>query len=157
MCITYPRGHNLSRYAQGTTLRHRCPSAVVRVPVGSLTFNASHFIESPMDIRVPHAEAAPAHRTPRATSVGRRRARGLATHHAPDTAYRIPFTTHQALSTTYQAPSATYQAPSAACRQYGACRRDRGLPQKSHAIRLDDDSTKSENVAIPTLRFQVLK
>ena len=31
------------------------------------------------------------------------------------------------------------------------------LPQKSHAIRLDEDSTMSENVAIPTLQIQGLK
>ena len=32
-----------------------------------------------------------------------------------------------------------------------------GLPQMSHAIRLGEDSTKAENVAIPTLIFQYMK
>ena len=35
--------------------------------------------------------------------------------------------------------------------------RQLGLPQMSHAIRLGEDSTKSENVAIPTLIFQYMK
>ena len=49
---------------------------------------------------------------------------------------------------TGQAPHATIAKDTGGTAAY---------PQKSHAIRLDDDSTKSENVAIPTLRFQVLK
>ena len=35
--------------------------------------------------------------------------------------------------------------------------RQLGLPQMSHAIRLGEDSTKAENVAIPTLIFQYMK
>ena len=74
MCITYPRGHNLSRYAQAEGM---------------------------------------------AENVG-----------------------------TGQAPHATIAKDTGGTAAY---------PQKSHAIRLGDDSTKSENVAIPTLRLQVLK
>ena len=70
------------RYAQGTTLRHGHPRAVAGMPVGSLTFNASHFSHTP-----PHSNSAPrpwmsqptnhtpdgAHHTPR-TSAGTARA-----------------------------------------------------------------------------------
>ena len=56
-------------YAQGTTLRHAHPRAIVLNSVDSLTFNASHFSHTPS-----HSNSAPrpwmsqpTNRTPRAT------------------------------------------------------------------------------------------
>ena len=68
------------RYAQGTTLRHGHPRAVAGMPVGSLTFNASHFTYTPNGSRAPMPRASPriAHHTPHAA------------HHAPQTARHAP-------------------------------------------------------------------
>lgn len=70
-------------YAQGTTLRHAHPRAIVLNSVDSLTFNASHFSYTPS-----HSNSAPrpwmsqpTNRTPR--------------RRAPHTAHDTPHTTHQ--------------------------------------------------------------
>ena len=53
------------------------------------------------------------------------------------------------------APHTTRHAPQATSVE--ATGGQLGLPQMSHAIRLTEDSIKSENVAIPTLIFQHMK
>ena len=64
-------------YAQGTTLRHAHPRAIVLNSVDSLTFNASHFSHTP-----PHSNSAP------------RPWMSQPTNHTPDIAHRARHTAH---------------------------------------------------------------
>ena len=65
-------------YAQGTTLRHAHPRAIVLNSVDSLTFNASHFSHTPS-----HSNSAP------------RPWISQPTNRTPDSAHHTPRTTHQ--------------------------------------------------------------
>ena len=65
-------------YAQGTTLRHAHPRAIVLNSVDSLTFNASHFSYTPS-----HRNSAP------------RPWMSQPTNRTPDSAHHTPHTTHQ--------------------------------------------------------------
>ena len=64
-------------YAQGTTLRHAHPQAIVLNSVDSLTFNASHFSHTP-----PHSNSAP------------RPWMSQPTNRTPDIAHRARHTAH---------------------------------------------------------------
>ena len=72
-------------YAQGTTLRHAHPRAIVLNSVDSLTFNASHFSYTPS-----HSNSAP------------RPWMSQPTIRTPDTAHRARHTAHHAPHTTRQ-------------------------------------------------------
>lgn len=104
------------------------PRAVAGIPVGSLTFNASHFTYTPNSSRAPRSRISqPTNRAPHTV------------HHTPDTAHHAPRAAHQ----RNNCPSRS-----------GTTRPYRTM---SHVIPHGHFSTTPQNVAIPTLEIQSLK